>query len=161
MSLTSVNFTVNGEPVPQSRPRFTKQGHSFKAPKSREYENKVRDVARLVMQKNSPMRGQLRITVDFFMTIPKGMPKWVVPLATGKMVRPTKKPDTSNLLKAVEDGMNGIVYIDDSQVVEVVANKFYSNHPRADISIEVIGYDINQLKEERNGKRRESETKKT
>lgn len=161
MDITSIHLTVLGEPVPQSRPRFTRTGHSFKAQKSRDYESLVREIAMLSMNKGKPMEGQLKITADFYLAIPKSMPKWIIPMAAYGVARPTKKPDTSNLLKAVEDGMNGIVYADDSQIVEAVANKFYSDNPRVEIEVEVIGYDINQLKEERNGKRRESETKKT
>ena len=161
MDLTEVSFTIMGEPIPQLRPRFTKRGHSFKAPKSRAYEDGVREIARSVMRNDAPLKGQLRITADFFMPIPKSTPKWMMSLVLHKMIRPTTRPDTSNLLKAVEDGMNEIVYIDDSQIVEVVANKFYSENPRAEVKVEVIGYDINQIKEEHNGRRREAETKKT
>lgn len=40
--------------------------------------------------------------------------------------RPDKKPDIDNILKIVLDGLNGVAYADDKQVIEVRCRKFYS-----------------------------------
>jgi Holliday junction resolvase RusA-like endonuclease len=39
--------------------------------------------------------------------------------------RPTKKSDIDNYCKAIFDGMNGIVFVDDSLVVSLHATKVY------------------------------------
>jgi Holliday junction resolvase RusA-like endonuclease len=44
-------------------------------------------------------------------------------------IKHIKKPDTDNLLKAVLDGLNGIAWADDSQVIRVSASKEYSTEP--------------------------------
>jgi Holliday junction resolvase RusA-like endonuclease len=49
--------------------------------------------------------------------------------------RPTKKPDIDNIIKAYLDGMNGIVYLDDTQVVRVSAKKVYSMVAGVDVCI--------------------------
>ena len=41
--------------------------------------------------------------------------------------RPTKKPDVDNILKAFLDAMNGIVYLDDCQVVDLHVKKVYGS----------------------------------
>lgn len=50
-------------------------------------------------------------------------------------VRPSRKPDVDNVLKAVLDALNGVAYKDDSRVVHVAASKFYSNDPKIVIRI--------------------------
>ncbi|RMV69966.1 Holliday junction resolvase [Pseudomonas caricapapayae] len=44
-------------------------------------------------------------------------------------VMPTKKPDADNVLKAICDGINGIVFKDDVQVVNVSLSKRFSSTP--------------------------------
>ena len=52
--------------------------------------------------------------------------------------RPTKRPDIDNVIKTICDGLNGVAYYDDSQVVEVTAEKRYSDEPRVEVSIEIV-----------------------
>ena len=42
---------------------------------------------------------------------------------SNKMIEPTIKPDSDNIIKCVLDAMNGIVYKDDKQVTEVKLTK--------------------------------------
>jgi Holliday junction resolvase RusA-like endonuclease len=42
-----------------------------------------------------------------------------------KRIYPGKKPDLDNLLKLLKDACNGIVWMDDSQVVIMIAKKVY------------------------------------
>ena len=48
---------------------------------------------------------------------------------------PTKKPDLDNVLKAVLDGLNGIAFVDDSQVVNVCMAKHYDLTPRVAVTV--------------------------
>jgi Holliday junction resolvase RusA-like endonuclease len=50
-------------------------------------------------------------------------------------IRPTKKPDADNILKAVLDALNGLAYNDDSQIVSARIEKLYSDNPRVEIVI--------------------------
>ena len=49
--------------------------------------------------------------------------------------KPIKKPDASNILKSVEDGMNGVVYHDDSQIINIHVTKVFSSEPGVDICV--------------------------
>ena len=44
-------------------------------------------------------------------------------------IRPAKKPDSDNVIKAVCDGMNGVVWRDDVQAVEGSWRKVYGETP--------------------------------
>lgn len=40
-------------------------------------------------------------------------------------IRPTKRPDVDNVLKAVADSLNGLAYHDDAQLIEMKGTKRY------------------------------------
>lgn len=63
--------------------------------------------------------GPVRLTLLFFLPRPKSLPK--------KVLAHTKAPDTSKLVRSTEDAMSGIVYRDDSQVIELIAAKCYAS----------------------------------
>jgi len=50
--------------------------------------------------------------------------------------RPKKKPDCDNIAKIICDALNGIVYHDDSQVVDLEIRKYYSDEPKVKIRME-------------------------
>lgn len=51
-------------------------------------------------------------------------------------VRPTKKPDLTNLTKLIEDCCTGLVWVDDSLIVSETTDKFWGEKPRTVIRIE-------------------------
>jgi Holliday junction resolvase RusA-like endonuclease len=53
----------------------------------------------------------------------------------------TSTKDTDNLIKAVADSCNGIIYEDDSQLALVVGTKAYGAEPEAKVTI----YQLNDL----------------
>ncbi|WP_419958273.1 RusA family crossover junction endodeoxyribonuclease [Psychrobacillus psychrotolerans] len=50
-------------------------------------------------------------------------------------LRPTTKPDIDNYVKGVRDGLNKVIWQDDSQVVNLTVRKFYSMHPRVVVRV--------------------------
>ena len=51
----------------------------------------------------------------------------------------TKRPDTTKLLRALEDALSGVIWVDDAQVVTQVARKVYADKPGAHVIVELCG----------------------
>ena len=50
----------------------------------------------------------------------------------GKELKPE---DIDNCIKIIADALNGLAYVDDTQIVAVVAEKFYAEIPRVEVEI--------------------------
>ena len=103
------------------------------------YENLVKAAAWAAMRETFPaieeglMTGPIRLTAKFYFQIPPSRQRR---LKEGDLH--SQKPDLSNCVKAIEDGMNEVVYTDDSQVTQHVTGKFWSLTPRAEIEVETL-----------------------
>lgn len=53
---------------------------------------------------------------------------------------PAKKPDLDNLVKLLKDSLNNVVWLDDSQVVDMIASKRYG--PSEGLQIEIKNAEI-------------------
>ena len=85
---------------------------------------------KLVMYRNrppEPLDGALRVTLTFV------MPR----LASGKRALPTKRPDLDNLLKGFLDSGNGILWMDDSQIVSLFIEKRYGDKQGVVVMVDV------------------------
>lgn len=134
-------FSMAGAPRGQGRPRATARGgfaSVYKDPKSRVYEKSVAVVAKVAMGAAPPFEGPLSVSLRFRMPIPKSETKRVKAAMVAGEIAPTTKPDISNLVKAIEDGMNGIVYRDDCQIVRNFNTKIYSATPGVDVRVEAF-----------------------
>ena len=59
--------------------------------------------------------------------------------ALAGQLRPTTKPDVSNVLKGVEDALKGLWYADDSQIVGYgELGKWYAERPRIEIAMQEL-----------------------
>lgn len=119
-------------PVAKQRARatWTNQGMRHYTPDAtREWEETVAIMGRNAMAGREPMAGALEVHLQFLLPIPASWPKWKRDLADGAAVGHTIKPDLDNLEKAVMDGLNGIAWVDDAQVVKVIKAKHYSATP--------------------------------
>ena len=69
------------------------------------------------------LTGPVALLVRFVLERPPGRP--------GRQVLPIGHPDIDKLLRAVLDGLAGVVYVDDAQVVEVTTSKTWASeiHP--------------------------------
>lgn len=135
-------FSMSGLPRGQGRPRATVRKGGFatiyKDTKSRQYENSIAAVARGVMGDRPPLTGALSVSMRFRMPIPASATKARRAAMAAGEVPHTSKPDGSNMQKALEDAMNGIVFVDDSQIVRGFWTKIYSDKPGVDVRIEPL-----------------------
>ena len=129
-----IDFTVPGDPVGKERPRHTKTGHTYTPEKTKKYEYKVQSAYTDCM--GGMMDGPVMLDIIAYYQIPQSKSKKEREAMQAGQIRPTKKPDIDNVVKAVADGLNGLAYADDSQIVSVWAEKWYSNDPRVEVSIE-------------------------
>ena len=70
-----------------------------------------------------------------YLPIPKSMKRSEKILAELGFIYPTSKPDVDNLAKAYCDMIQGILLYDDSLVIKMITEKYYSVKPRIEIVI--------------------------
>ena len=145
--MTVLAFSMSGLPRGQGRPRATTRGGHptvYKASADRKYEASVRAIAQAAMAGRDPFEGPLSLSLRFRMPIPKSATRRVKTSMAAGEIAPTTKPDATNLAKAVEDAMNGVVFVDDCQIVRCFITKIYAESPGADVRIEAFQPQENQ-----------------
>jgi len=106
--------------------------------KTTRYESHVRLFGAQAMGSSKPMAGPLGLGVTFVVPVPQSYSKKRTAACLSGAERPAKKPDLDNMLKAIKDGLNGVTWADDCQVVEVRATKVYGEIPRAQVVVETL-----------------------
>jgi Holliday junction resolvase RusA-like endonuclease len=126
-------FTIPGAPVPKGRPRFG-NGHTYTPQKTRDYET----LCAYSYHGDKPCEGTLSVRLTFYMPIPQSATLRAQRAMRTGVMRPAKRPDLDNLVKAVLDGLNGVAWYDDKQIVELISAKHYSDEPRTEVEIQEI-----------------------
>ena len=103
------------EPVPKGRPRVNRWGVVYTPIKTRRFEKALKVMA-VAEYKGEIKEGPLAASIKCYLKKPKSV----------KREWPSVKPDGDNLIKAIFDALNGIVWKDDAQIIECVFQKFYS-----------------------------------
>lgn len=85
--------------------------------------------ARAAMRDDEPYAGPIRLIVHIGLPIPSSWSMKKQEAAAAGTIGATKKPDADNVVKALKDGMNGVVYVDDGQVVDLWISKRYARTP--------------------------------
>ena len=117
-------FSVEGDPVGKQRPRFTKTGRTYTPKKTSDYEGMIADKAMIAMGPATPLETPVAVYIYINHAIPASYSKKRKEACLNRFERP-KKMDIDNVCKCVLDAMNGIVYVDDRQVVSLHATKRY------------------------------------
>jgi len=133
-----ITFTVPGNPVAKGRARaFLRKGRvaHYTPPKTAVYENLVRMTAQQAMAGREPMDGPVELVVSARMRIPASWSRKRQQAAGTGAIVPTARPDLDNIVKAIKDGCNGILWRDDSQVVELRAQKSYGHVPCVQVQV--------------------------
>lgn len=138
-----VEFVIPGEPKGKGRARSRiaqmgdgRQFVTHYTPKDTvEYENLVRMAAHEAMEGAAPTSFPCAVTILAFCSVPASWSRKRRALALAGEILPTGKPDLDNTEKAVLDGMNKIVFRDDSVVCDVLKRKRYAETPRVEVSV--------------------------
>lgn len=134
-----MRFTVPGEPKGKGRPRLGRSGHAYTPHDTAQYENLVKLCFTAQYPDFPMMEGNIWVGITAFYKIPKSVSKKKAADMASGLIRPMKKPDLDNVAKIVCDSLNGIAYVDDSQVTTLVVRKYYSHDPHVEVSISYDG----------------------
>lgn len=136
-----VIFTIPGEPVAKARARATMiagRARMYTPAKTERFEARVALFAQQAMAGRPPLEGAVALTVVALFPVSESWPKKRKAAALEGRELHTKKPDLDNIIKAVKDGMNGIVWRDDAQVAILrECRKGYDALPRVHVMVEL------------------------
>jgi Holliday junction resolvase RusA-like endonuclease len=77
---------------------------------------------------NPVLEGALIVKIKSFLEIPNSWSNKKKQAAKMGQIKPTGKPDIDNIAKLVADSLNKIAWKDDSQIVEMILQKSYSDN---------------------------------
>jgi Holliday junction resolvase RusA-like endonuclease len=107
----SVIIQLDGPPVAKARPRFGK-GHVYTPARTKRFERDLGWTAKAQMVGRKPFDAPIKIGVVFDLALES-----------------FSQADIDNLCKAALDALNGIVWRDDAQVIELCVRKQVSDKP--------------------------------
>ena len=120
-----ISFSVEGTPIQQGSMKFIRPGvmiHS-RAEDLALWRNNISHAAQAAGCQ--PITDPISITMKFRIKRPKSV----------KRPYPTVAPDLDKYIRAVNDGLTGVAFADDAQVVKIIASKEYADTPGVDIEI--------------------------
>lgn len=130
-----ISFVISGEVKGKQRPRMTRGGHVYTPTQTREAEAMIAKLGREAMGDRPLLTGPVTLSVIVYTAPPKSVSKAVRAAMLAGEVHPTKKPDLDNCAKLVQDALNGVVYVDDSQIVQLWILKEYAEEARTTVQI--------------------------
>ena len=136
--MMSIVFDVPLEPKGKGRPRFSRRGKFTKVYTDQatlDYETAIQECANKAMGSQKPLETPVSVYLHIRVSIPQSYSKKRSAACLTGIERPAKKPDIDNVAKAFLDAMNGTIYLDDTQVVELNIKKVYSAVAGVDVAI--------------------------
>lgn len=136
-----IRLTIPGTPQGKGRARFSTRGgfaRAFTPEKTVAYEGLIAFAGQEAMQGRELLTAPVYVIVNAFFAIPKSWSKKRQTAVLSSTAWHTSKPDGDNILKAVGDGLNGIIWKDDSQIAFTKVTKQYAETPRLEILVEPL-----------------------
>jgi Holliday junction resolvase RusA-like endonuclease len=133
-----MQFHIDGEPVPKGRPKFTSRAgfmRTYTPRKTVDYELAVKAAAQAAMGPTDLLETPVGVYLYIRLSIPKSHSKKRREACLSGQEKPIKKPDIDNLAKSILDGMNGVIWKDDSQIVSLHVTKVYASGAGVDVLI--------------------------
>ena len=123
--MASIIVEIPGRPVPLERHRMNR-GRAYLPKRSADWRRGAQLIMKAAMRGRKPLEGPLILMVTAAWKNPKSGPNKNANLHT-------IAPDASNILKAVEDAGNGILWKDDCQIWAVEMSKIYPDPPQKEL----------------------------
>lgn len=135
----TIRVAITGSPIGKGRPRFSRAtARAFTPEKTRKYEAVLRLAAQETMGGNPPLEGPVLMTATATFTPPKSWSKTKRSAALAGELYPTKKPDADNILKALGDALNEVVFLDDKQIVVATISKRFGTVAQLEVEVREI-----------------------
>lgn len=84
------------------------------------------------------MVGPVRLCIEVVFEIPVSWPARIRETAKNGSMQHIGSPDLDNIVKLVQDALNGVVYLDDRQICELAARKRYGEAERVEVVIDEL-----------------------
>ena len=139
--MIQIMFTVYGDPVAKGRPRFAKRGNfvqTYTPEKTKTYETEVAMMAKAAMGASEALEGALEAFIYVTYAVPASYSKKRSEACLSGLEKHTKKPDLDNVVKSVVDGMDKIVFLNDSQITSIHATKVYGEIAKVEVMVREI-----------------------
>ena len=123
-----VTFKVDVIPRGKGRARHARRGNfisTYTDSKTRSYEEIINLAAKQAMGASDPLEGPVDLFVYASMPVPQSYSKTRSKACLEGSERHTKKPDIDNIIKSVMDACQKVVFLNDTQVVNLHATKVY------------------------------------
>ena len=123
-----VTFKVDGQPRGKGRPRFARRGafvSTYTDAKTFAYEDTIRQSAQKSMGSSEPLKTAIDAFIYISLAIPSSHSKKRTMDCLSGLEKAIKKPDADNVAKSVLDACNNVVFVSDSQVVNLFVTKTY------------------------------------
>jgi len=124
----------------KGRPRAARVGpgvRMFTDAATRSYEGMLRDAGARAMAGAAPIDGPLLLKLTAVFAVPSSWSRRARAAALSGETRPTVKPDADNIMK-LTDALNGIVWVDDKQIVSATLRKVYGERPMLRLEVSQI-----------------------
>jgi Holliday junction resolvase RusA-like endonuclease len=129
---------VDGPPIPHKRPKICKS--KMYDPQKKEKEAFAwlikANLRKINYLSTLPIDYPVKVYFEFNMKMPDSLSLVKKKALNGKNHK--AKPDLSNLIKFVEDALNGILWKDDSVISSISAIKVYSDEPKTIINVKKV-----------------------
>lgn len=117
----------------RSRVAMRKDGRlgirTYADPATVKYETLIKQHGMLAMRGRRIMLGAVHVYIVAYVSIPPSWPQWKRKAALARAIQPTSGKDWDNYGKVASDALNGIVWVDDAQIVHGVVDKLYGANP--------------------------------
>lgn len=130
--MNEVQFIVPGQPVAKGRAKAARRGKfitMYTPVKTVNYEGLVAHSAQVAMAGRELIQGAVSVELDIRLMIPASWSAKRRAAAVRGEIGAISKPDIDNIFKACADGMNGVIYKDDVQIVQTTQKKRYALTP--------------------------------
>lgn len=136
-------FEILGKPTGKARPRIGKFG-AYTPQKTVLYEKTVKDTFKKLYPNFEPITGEIKVKVTALFEVPKSYSKkkreGLLPVEgiEHSGAGYPHKPDCDNIAKAILDSLNGIAYVDDSQVTCLLVFKEYGYENKVVVELQEL-----------------------